>query len=217
MNCIVTAGPTYEPLDQVRRLTNFSTGQLGVQLANHLVTKGHRVTLLRGYYAVYQGEMLAHEILPFTTTSDLAARLRAQSGQSVGAVFHAAAVSDFAFGKVYTRDNSGGLVEVTSGKFSTRQGSLLVELVPTPKLLPELCHWFPDAWVVGWKYEVDGTRAEALAAGSAQLHASGTHLCVVNGAAYGSGFGLLAKDGSVRHAPTAACLFEILAGDLSMP
>ena len=36
MHCIVTAGPTYEPIDQVRRLTNHSTGQLGTGLAKHL-------------------------------------------------------------------------------------------------------------------------------------------------------------------------------------
>ena len=36
MNCLVTAGPTFEPLDDVRRLTNFSTGRLGTELANFL-------------------------------------------------------------------------------------------------------------------------------------------------------------------------------------
>ena len=46
MNCIVTAGPTYEPLDDVRRLTNFSTGRLGTELANFLAARGHTVILL---------------------------------------------------------------------------------------------------------------------------------------------------------------------------
>ena len=48
MHCIVTAGPTYEPIDQVRRLTNHSTGQLGTGLAKRLADDGHEVTLLRG-------------------------------------------------------------------------------------------------------------------------------------------------------------------------
>ena len=48
MNCIVTAGPTFEPLDDVRRLTNFSTGKLGTELANFLTARGHKVTLLIG-------------------------------------------------------------------------------------------------------------------------------------------------------------------------
>ena len=45
MNCIVTAGPTFEPLDQVRRLTNMSTGRLGTELANFLTAQGHTVGL----------------------------------------------------------------------------------------------------------------------------------------------------------------------------
>ena len=31
MKVIVTCGPSYEPVDEVRRITNFSTGELGVQ------------------------------------------------------------------------------------------------------------------------------------------------------------------------------------------
>ncbi|HVY71907.1 MAG TPA: phosphopantothenoylcysteine decarboxylase, partial [Verrucomicrobiae bacterium] len=36
MKVIVTCGPSYEPIDEVRRLTNFSTGELGVLLAEEL-------------------------------------------------------------------------------------------------------------------------------------------------------------------------------------
>ena len=53
MHCIVTAGPTYEPIDQVRRLTNHSTGQLGTGLAKRLADDGHEVTLLRGRSATH--------------------------------------------------------------------------------------------------------------------------------------------------------------------
>jgi len=41
MRCIVTAGPTYEPLDKVRRLTNFSSGRLGSELGDFLTDRGH--------------------------------------------------------------------------------------------------------------------------------------------------------------------------------
>ena len=51
MNCIVTAGPTFEKLDQVRRLTNFSTGRLGTELANYLTDQGHTVTYAKYYDA----------------------------------------------------------------------------------------------------------------------------------------------------------------------
>ena len=81
MRCVVTAGPTYESLDDVRRLTNFSTGKLGSQLADFLIDHGHAVTLLLGYYAVYRGEQKVREVQTFTTTDDLSARLQKLAGQ----------------------------------------------------------------------------------------------------------------------------------------
>src|ERR1700758_4552980 len=100
MNCIVTAGPTFEPLDQVRRLTNFSTGRLGSELAAFLHGKGHNVVLLLSDQAAYRGNTKALQVETFTTTADLREQLRSLSSDSVNAVFHAAAVCDFGFGKV---------------------------------------------------------------------------------------------------------------------
>ena len=71
MNCIVTAGPTYEPLDDVRRLTNFSTGRLGTELANFLAARGHKVILLIGTMATHGGERRAQRVETFTTAADL--------------------------------------------------------------------------------------------------------------------------------------------------
>ena len=64
MNCVITAGPTYEPLDDVRRLTNFSTGRLGTELANFLVAGGHNVTLLTGVQATWPGPREAQTVIP---------------------------------------------------------------------------------------------------------------------------------------------------------
>src|SRR5262245_24712388 len=140
MNCVVTAGPTYEPLDEVRRLTNFSTGQLGCELASFLTRRGHTVTLLLGEHATYRGERNARRVWTFGTTADLREQLRGLGGKRMHAVFHAAAVSDFRFGKVWLRTRRGELMTVRAGKISTREerGTLLAELVATPKILGEL-------------------------------------------------------------------------------
>ena len=45
---VVTAGPTREPLDDVRALTNLSTGRMGIELARVAHRRGARVTLLLG-------------------------------------------------------------------------------------------------------------------------------------------------------------------------
>ena len=211
MRCILTAGPTYESLDDVRRLTNFSTGKLGSQLADFLTDHGHAVTLLLGYYAVYQGEQKAREIQTFTTTADLSARLQKLTGQpTVNAVFHAAAVSDFTFGKIWERLPSGELTELRAGKISTRRGTLLAELIPTTKIIGALRQWFPTARLVGWKYEVDGDRDQVLEKAQQQITENKTDACVANGRAYGAGFGLVKGQDPFVHLSNQEALFEAL-------
>ena len=210
MNCIVTAGPTYEPLDQVRRLTNFSTGRFGTELANFLARHGHHVTLLIGDQATWPGERTAHCVESFSTTASLAARLQSASGHNVEAVFHAAAVSDFKFGKIWLRSPAGNLTEVSSAKFSTRQGTLLAELVPTPKIIAELRSWFPNAKLVGWKFEVDPGHAGVIQGAEDQLTDCDTDACVANGPAYGCGFGLVSGVGHCTHLKDASALFAAL-------
>jgi phosphopantothenate---cysteine ligase (CTP) len=209
MHCLITAGPSFEPLDAVRRLTNFSTGRLGSNLADFLAAHGHQVTLLRSEQATWRSERPA---LTFTTTASLGARLRALAGPSVDAVFHAAAVSDFAFGRVWLRSPAGQLTEIRSGKIASRQGTLLAELVPIPKIIAELRDWFPRARLVGWKYEVEGDRPAVISLAQRQIADCRTDACVVNGPAYGPGLGLVRTGGTHRHFRTAAALFEALKG-----
>jgi phosphopantothenoylcysteine synthetase/decarboxylase len=195
MNCIVTAGPTFEPLDDVRRLTNFSTGRLGTELANFLTARGHKVTLLIGESATWPGERRASAVKAFSTTADLRAKLNAFSDKKMDAIYHAAAVSDFAFGQIFTETKAGEFSALkASKKFSTRSGSMLVELVPTPKIIAELRGWFPKTKIVGWKFEADGGRADALRAAEKQLTDCATDFCVANGPAYGKGFNLVSAD-----------------------
>lgn len=211
MHCVVTAGPTYEPLDEVRRLTNFSSGKLGSQLADFLVAQGHEVTLLYGHYATYHEKQSAQKVVRFDTTADLQNKLESLAKEKVDAIFHAAAVSDFGFGKVFERAANGDLREVTSGKISTRGGTLLAELVPTPKIIASLREWFPQSCIVGWKYEVEGDRASVLAKAIRQLHDNKTDACVMNGKAYGFGFGLAVSDGAARHFSDTTELYQALA------
>jgi phosphopantothenoylcysteine synthetase/decarboxylase len=210
MNCIVTAGPTYETMDNVRRLTNFSTGRLGTELANFLAARGHEVTLLVGEQATHGGERKAQRVEPFSTTANLLEKLQMLAKQNIGAVFHAAAVSDFMFGKIWLRSPAGGLTEIKSGKISTRQGVLLAELVPTPKIIAALRPLYPAARLVGWKYEVDGDQAGVLRAAESQIRDCRTDACVANGPAYGLGFGLVTGAGRCDHLRDSAALFEAL-------
>lgn len=209
MHFLVTCGPTYESLDKVRRLTNFSTGKLGIGLANYLHDAGHHVTLLKGYYSICPDPCRPKSQI-FTTTQDLLDRFREASKDSFHAILHAAAVSDFAFGAIYKRLPNGTLEPITSGKFGTRDGNLLAELVPTPKIISHLRGLFPKAKIYGWKYEVDGSRDSAIALGRKQITDNQTTYCVVNGAAYGPGFGIVSSAGAVEHCADSEILYRQL-------
>ncbi len=197
MHCLVTAGPTVEPIDAVRRLTNHSTGRLGCGLADALARAGHRVTLLLSETAVHAPKCKKVHIVRFNTTADLREQLEAAAALRVKAVFHVAAVSDFT------------VKRPRKGKIPTT-ATLKLELKPTPKLIHSLRKWFPDAFLVGWKYEVEGGKKSTMTAARAQIKKCNTDACVTNGPAYGEGFGVVADE--VTHCGDDAELFRWAGG-----
>ena len=48
MKILVTAGPTYEPIDPVRFIGNHSSGKMGIAIAEEFARLGHEVTLVKG-------------------------------------------------------------------------------------------------------------------------------------------------------------------------
>jgi hypothetical protein len=57
---------------------------------------------------------------------------------------------------------------------------------------------------------VDGTREDAIALGRRQIRVNQTNFCVVNGAAYGNGYGLVGPDDQLIHCQTAGWLYDVL-------
>lgn len=105
--------------------------------------------------------------------------------------------------------------EIKAGKVGTREGELLAELKPTPKIIRELRGWFPRALLTGWKYELDGDRAQAVARGERQIEECRLDGCVVNGRAYGEGFGLLRRGGELTELADGRALYAALEGWLA--
>jgi len=185
MKVIVTTGPSFEPIDEVRRLTNFSTGELGVMLANRLAASGCQVFCLKGVGATYAGALHTPHHLPFTTNQDLQDQLVELSrSHSIQALFHVAALCDF---KVKQVEGAHGQAQA-SAKIDSRVSGLTLQLEPAKKIISGLRALFPAAVLVGWKYELAGTREEALAKAWRQLQENRTDACVLNGRAYGPGF-----------------------------
>lgn len=193
---IITHGPGYEPIDEARRITNISTGKLGTALAEKFAAAGFQVTAFRGSLATFPQAAPPVETIEFTTNDDLVEKLnRVPSTESVIAVFHAAALCDYRVKEI----QSAASDNLDFRKIPSSEGSLNLVLEPTTKVLPKLGSLFPNADIIGWKYELNGGKNEAVAAGLKQINGVQSAGCVVNGKAYGEGFGFLHPSGKIIH------------------
>src|SRR5688572_16470633 len=155
MRVVVTCGPSYEPIDEVRRITNFSTGELGILLTNHLAKNGCEVVCFKGVGATSQERVSGARVVPFATNEHLRGELEGlEQREKISAVFHAAALCDY---RVKSVLSSAG-VEVAATKIPSRVGELILTLEPATKLIEILRDLFPVSRIVGWKYDLIGSR-----------------------------------------------------------
>jgi phosphopantothenoylcysteine synthetase/decarboxylase len=207
LRIIVTTGPSYAPLDGVRRLTNQSTGELGTLVAESFAANGHRVLCLRGESASFPAPLWGVEVAPFSTNESLQENFeRVVAREDVQFIFHAAALCDFSIGRV---TNEAG-EPVTADKATSRGGSLLVTLEPAPKLITGLRKMYPATIIVGWKYELDGTRDGVLEKARRQMDDCLSDACVVNGRGYGPGYGVVSREGEKAHLADKPALARFL-------
>lgn len=217
---VITSGGTREAIDGVRHITNFSSGTTGAALADAFAAAGWHVTLVRARDAVRPSDERVVQV-PFASVADLDAACRQQLGAAdVDAMIHAAAVSDFVVDAVVV--DGVRHPAPLAGKLDSAR-SLSVELVPSPKILPELRGYSrnPHVVVVGFKLTNGATPDEADAAVRKQLatgnvdvvvhndltqmdHATDRHVAVLHGHD-----GVIGRAGS--NAELAAALLERLA------
>lgn len=185
--CIVTCGPASTRIDEVRRLTNFSTGELGTLLAEALLAAGHEVICLRGEGATFRAPMGVALESFFSNDALLALLQKIRGRQSVHHLFHAAALTDFAVTAL--TDEHGRLLP--EKKISSTTPVVNLRLEPAPKVIAQLRPLFPQTQITGWKYELSGTSEDALQKARLQVKDCQTDACVLNGAAYGPGYAYL--------------------------
>jgi phosphopantothenoylcysteine decarboxylase/phosphopantothenate--cysteine ligase len=156
---LVTAGPTFEPIDEVRYLANRSSGRMGVALAEAAVTRGHAVTLLLGPSSVPPPETSSLTVLRFRTAADLQ-RLLEETWPRHDLLLMAAAVADYRPEKPATPGGHAG----DGGKIRRGDAPITLRLVPTPDLLAAAARSArPDQTLVGFALEPADRLAEAAA------------------------------------------------------
>ena len=167
---VVTAGPTWEPIDPVRFIGNRSTGKMGFAVAAEAFGRGANVTLIVGPGTL---EPPSGPAVMRVTTAEEMRRAVMDAASDADAVVMAAAVADF-------RPESSA-----DTKLKKDRGPPEVRLVPTPDILAELGA-SGTAVLVGFAAE---TR-DVEASGREKLQRKGLQLLVANEVGRdGTGFG----------------------------
>ncbi|MCU0227788.1 MAG: bifunctional phosphopantothenoylcysteine decarboxylase/phosphopantothenate--cysteine ligase CoaBC [Bryobacterales bacterium] len=144
--CLITAGPTQEPLDPVRYLTNRSSGKMGYALASAAHARGARVILVSGPVDLPAPEGV--ERVRVRTAQEMRDAVMQRLPEST-IIIKAAAVADFQLEEVPRQK-----VKKTSARFS-------LELVPTPDILAEVGSIRGERLLVGFAAETQNLEQEA--------------------------------------------------------
>ena len=170
---LVTAGPTYEPIDPVRFIGNHSTGKMGIAIARELEQRGAEVTLIIGPTDLVTGSN-GIEVKKVTTAAQMLEACQSEFPKVDLAVM-SAAVAD------YTP------VTVAKEKIKKKENGLSLELQRTKDILKSLGETKrKDQVLVGFALETENEKENALA----KLSGKNADLIVLNSLKdEGSGFG----------------------------
>lgn len=162
VNILVTAGPTREPLDPVRFISNRSSGKMGYELAAAFAHAGHTVLLISGPTALDVPDGV--DFLPVETAAEMHAAAAHHIGRMDIAVF-AAAVAD------YTP------AAIAPQKLKKSADTLTLELVKTPDILGSARTVFGfSGTLVGFAAETENLESNARG----KLTRKGCDLIVAN-------------------------------------
>ncbi len=167
MKFLITAGPTREPIDPVRYLSNRSSGKMGYALARAALAGGHEVILVSGPVCLPAPK--GATVVPVTTSDEMFEAVHSRVGEADACVL-CAAVADFRPAAVALRKIKKGGAE-----------SLTLALVPTRDILLSLRD-LPEKQngkrpiIVGFAAETDNVLENAWR----KQRAKGCALLVVN-------------------------------------
>ena len=145
---LVTAGPTYEPIDTVRGLTNQSSGKMGYAVARAAVEAGAEVTLVSGVTALAAPAGVNRVDVRTAREMHKEVMARAEKADVFIAV---AAVADY------------HPVDPKPHKIKRGNGNLNVELAPNPDILGEVAALPKGPFCVGFAAETEDLKANAQA------------------------------------------------------
>lgn len=168
---LVTAGSTWIPIDTVRVITNIFKGSIGFTIAKTAADMGADVTLLLGPSFDLSSMKLPSNLKVvrfkfFDELDSLVSELLKKG--SFDAMIHSAAVSDFQLAESYR------------GKIKSSTKKLVLELIPTKKIVDSVKKIVPKIFLVKFKLEVGISDDELKKVALKSLKQSNADIIVAN-------------------------------------
>lgn len=171
---LVTAGPTVEPIDSVRYISNYSSGKMGYAIAEAAAAAGARVVLVSGPVAL--AAPAGVEVVPVKTARDMLA--------AAASVFPAADAAIFAAAVADLRPTNPADRKLKKGRDDAALAN--VPLTENPDILATLAAGKrPDQYVVGFAAETN----DVLMNAHAKLKKKNADMIVANQVGDGLAFG----------------------------
>ena len=165
---LITAGPTWVPIDPVRVISNTATGETGTLLAQICRRSGANVTLLLGPAAASCPDSKV-KVIRFTFFNELRSILfRELASHKYQFLIHAAAVSDY------------GPQKLSGKKIVSGIKRLDLKLKPTPKLIDAVKKISKGVYLVGFKFEPDAAGGTLIKKARDMMHRSCADIVVAN-------------------------------------
>ncbi|MBU4099348.1 bifunctional phosphopantothenoylcysteine decarboxylase/phosphopantothenate--cysteine ligase CoaBC [Patescibacteria group bacterium] len=161
---IITSGGTSEKIDEIRYITNRSSGKMGAAIAEECYLRGAEVLLLRARNSTKPRYQIPKEL--FVTTEDLYTLVKKNIGDA-DIIFHVAAVSDFRTEKP------------RPGKISSDK-SVTLKLIPQIKISDQIKKINPDIKLIIFKAEYGLGKKELIKAAEIKLEESQADAIIAN-------------------------------------
>jgi len=172
MNILITSGGTMEYIDDVRVMTNISTGALGCVIAETFLEHGYKVMYVHGRNARIPDPHKNLSMAITTSAQDAYDALKVLVPMH-DVVIHAMAVSDFTF----KRDI---ILKCKSSDPEAFIDYMRRAITKNPKIIGEIKKWNPKALLVGFKFEVGIQHEELIALAQESIAKNGCDLVVAN-------------------------------------
>lgn len=167
---VITSGGISEKIDNVRKITNSSSGKLGMTIANHLLESKSDITI---YYVCSKNALRPSnkrvKIIEVAGTLDLKDKVESLlRNEKIDYFIHTMAVADYMVDYVTTVDkmkksflNNSDMEVIKDTKISSYENNLVLVLKPTPKIISLIKKESPLTYLVGFKL-LDGVSKKEL-------------------------------------------------------